>query len=314
MRFLLFGLLYFMLLSTNVFAQDDPIDLVRTYPPEMLSEKQATTGMGAIKWQLEQKQSLLQAYQLRLDQWKKEVLILRHVIEDLKSDLSPEIRILDKDGRSRLVGKLMEERIDGALEMATRKKAIELLEREDTGTMSPQSKFQKSDLEGRLKVAGLKLNTAEAEAEEVAKLASKGYKTQSEGRMAAYTREIAQLEFEAVRNQLVLQSNEGKVESAKRIADERVQLEPIKARMMAADLYLNKFTTKVDVIEKIEVTKRSVSMWEKDIQILVKKVVATSSELDELQQLNDRVEERLKNVEKIPTSDDSSFDKPFKKK
>lgn len=78
---------------------------------------------------------------------------------------------------------------------------------------------------------------------------------------------VAEDELAAAMNELQVVKESGKAEKAEELVSKRVEVEPLKARVAAAEKFLKKFSDGAKVIARVEKLKSAISLLEKDRQI-----------------------------------------------
>ncbi|MFK7769174.1 MAG: hypothetical protein AB8B55_18280 [Mariniblastus sp.] len=298
MRILLCIITCILFSTGNLNAQEDPIRLLRMFPPEYLGEKQLAEGLSALEWQLNQKIRLAETYRTNAEEFKAVIKGLNEKANSLTEKLPPAIRLLSAQDRSRLVGKIMEEQLNGRLELATREHSVAILA-EDGGSkpkMTPEDELNKLEMEAKYHAQVAKLDTAKHVYQNTAKLAEKAFKTQNEKRMAQYTVEVAELELAGLKKRLDFLKQQPQAKLSDSIADARLEMEPIKASLKAAEEQLEKFTSSAELIESIEQSKQAITLWQKDLRFILEKLMALESEANELQVLKSQIQKQVKHM------------------
>ena len=269
----------------------DPIEKARIFPPSELTTSENETNLRAIDWHLERKVHLVKQYRVSVDRIKKELLKLSTEAEHLANEIPSEIRFVNAEVRSRLVGKAMEELLNARLNLATQTVTHTLLEQLHKTKLSTGNS-NRGELEINVKAAEMKLNVARIVAKKTANLSSKGLKSESEKAMSQYTADIAELELERAKQKLK-QGDSSDSELAKRLANSRIEVEPIKARVVAAEKYLKSFSDSAQIHREIEKVQRVLDNLGTDWKIVMGESNAISREVEELKVLRSLVQRAL---------------------
>ena len=243
------------------FAQEDPVEMAKMYPPRLLKERDNETNLAAINWRLQLTVDLKNRIQQERDSAVVAMEVYSKKLDELNNQLPVEVRFVDNSVHSRLIGKTMEELLDARLSLATRQSSVRQLESmlaEEKDSKQARLVQQQSAM--AIEAAKLKLRVAESEYEKSAKLAAKGYMTESNRMVAQYTLAIAKQELESVVLKAEVDSEQQNAEIAERLTDARIEIEPIKARVVAAEKFLKTFVDSSKISTEIEETKRA---WER---------------------------------------------------
>ena len=90
--------------------------------------------------------------------------------------------------------------------------------------------------------------------------------------MAKYTFEVSELEVTAAKNELEVALAENKVNQAKALTSNRIEVLPLQARVKAAERFLEKFSNGAKVMAKIEKLNETIKLLEADRQIYAKEL------------------------------------------
>ncbi len=282
--------------STQAFGQDDPIELAKTFPPSELTSAVNEANLRAIDWQLKRKVFLGEQYRVSLHKINREIEEQESKVEHLAGKIPAEVRFVDAEVRSRLVGKMMEQLIDARLDLATQAATIESLQERmnrDRDMKSAVAKNIRVDLEFAVQAAQKKYQISMLESKKTARLVQSGSKSDSDRMMAQYTADISKLEFEkATRKLKNADSPDSKF--ANHLADTRIGIEPVKARIMAAEKFLHTFSESARLNDAIDKARRSISYREKDKQIVTRELTLIGREAEELGALRSLVSKAMK--------------------
>jgi hypothetical protein len=279
-------------------AQDDFVERAKTYPPRSTSVGASNLALASIGWKLELKQELMGRYLRRKEQISQYAEANLVHLEDLVNQQPPEVRFLDKAVRSRLIGKIMEELLDARLELATGESSVALLkEMLAEGKQSKQAVLIKRQSEMAIEAARLKVGVAEAEYQKTKQLTERGSKSNRDYMMAQYTLGIAKIELESAVLRCEVESEQQNSEIAQRLTDARIEIEPVRSRIAAAEKYLKQFVDSASLSAKIEEMQRKIETRRQDIRVLSGETLRLSQEIEELSVLKSRIERDLKKME-----------------
>lgn len=157
------------------FAQEDPLEMAKTYPPRLLGKNINETNLTSIDWRLELKQDLLERLEHKMNAAAAELEAFSEKLDQLNSQLPVEVRFVDKSVRARLVGKAMEEMLDSRLDLATHEsfmKQLQSMLAEEKNTK--QSRLVQQQSQMAIGAAKLKLSVAESQYAQSKKTRGKG--------------------------------------------------------------------------------------------------------------------------------------------
>ena len=110
------------------FAQEDPVEKAKMYPPRFLQERDNETNLAAINWRLQLTTDLRNTIQRKRESAVVAMEVYSKELDELNNQLPIEVRFVDNSVRSRLIGKTMEELLDARLSLATRESSVRQLE------------------------------------------------------------------------------------------------------------------------------------------------------------------------------------------
>lgn len=289
-----------LLLGSNLALAQKEIEEARNYPPGFLDSKSLEMNNQIIDWRIEQLASLQNTYRHSIEKIAAIVDRSTELSEAYSNELPVEIRFTNEETRSRLVGKLMESILDAKLDLATREKEIEILTSRLEQKTSHDSKreLEIERAKNAVRAAELKVAVSESEFSKVRKLGKEGLRPSGETEMAQYAYELSRLELEQAKSELELLSNMQKVEVANEVAQQRVAIEPIKARIAQAETLLQTFSQSADVITKIRSENRKIELYEKDRHLVAEQLTNISREMQELKLLKRSIKKRVDALEK----------------
>ena len=207
----------------TAFAQTDPIETAKTYPPQLLQKGENETNLATIKWRIELQQNLLDRNERKHGTAVNALKVFSKKLEELNMQLPAEVRFVDQSVRSQLIGKTMEELLVARLDLASlesqKKQLVERLAKNNEGK---RAKLIKRQADIRIKAASSKVKVAQTEFEHIQKLTAKGSKSNRDELMARYTLEIAKLELESAMVRAEVESVEQNSEIAQQLTAARI--------------------------------------------------------------------------------------------
>ena len=295
-------LLVAVTLSTGeTIAQErDPIDIARTFPPTYYKETEI--ALAQIDWQL---QHLKQTTRKRTRAFQKFGEIsageLRHT-KELAESLPVELRYANQEVRADLIGACLRELLSARLDVASNEEIISQLSKElekakleraegDVGRLKKESQQLK------IHAAELKLSLVKKEYDQNKKFYTKGAKTRQEADRSQYALQIAEHELAQAKIEMEIENASRVNEIAQRLVEARIESQPIKARVEAAEKFLKLFSDSADAINRIDEHNRIYESIEEYSESFNRKMWASYDQIAELESLKELMEDTLEVAE-----------------
>lgn len=269
--------------STQAIAQDkDPIELARDYPPSLI---QVDVAQEQMQWQIKRlrEQQAIQEQELR--KIDDQITELNQEINALTKKLPVELRFANESVRAQLIGDVLRELLASRLEVASQQELIEQLtvaleDAKMENSKADEIRQQKHQL--MIKASETKLALAEFSFEQTAKMAKSAAVSQSELEREKYSYELAKMELEHALLDFEMESTSRGNEVADRLVKTRISLQPAKARVAAAERFLNLFSESRGAVEMIAETNRKIARLNEHRQRKEQGIWATKENLAEL--------------------------------
>ncbi len=279
-------LLLFLNLLSIAAAQDDPIEMVRQYPPNMV--KQTDIAIAQMQWRLIQLTNTVKQQEKMRDEVDARIAELNQRISKLSQELPIELRFANDGVRADLIGDVLRELLASRLDLATRQAEVEQL----------QSALAKSEKEPT-KIDGIttrknQLNIQAAEEEVLAAklnyerkadLAKRSVISSSELEKEKRVYELAKMQLEHALLDFELEKSSRVNDIADRVTNARIDIQPALARVQEADRFLKLFSDSHDNIRSIGELNRMIASLEADREQANRSIWTTKEEVMETELL-----------------------------
>lgn len=255
-RMLVLTLVANMAIVQCLHAQDeDPIAMAKQFPPDCY---QPSIALMAANWQLKQLDPLLAHYQTENAKAETSREMLDEELQSVKSQIPPELQNLDRDARSKLVGQALERLLEAQLELATLEASIKILTSKiKDSSIDEIQKLRLQEINIIIQSATSEANSVSKEYDRLKKLTESGVASASELSKARRLLEAATYEVEAAKMREKIELQRSKADYAKQIADKRLSVEPIKAKINAINEFLKRVSSANQRLSQIDRINRA---------------------------------------------------------
>ena len=159
----------------------------------------------------------------------------------------------------------------------------------------PNKSDSQENPEGELTLMAsrIKLEAAKENLARTRKLAEKGYVSKSELKKEEYAYAIAEVEMASAQKQIQIENNKSKANNADLLSLSRVEIEPIKARIAAAEKFLKTLSAASETMARIEVLRMEAKNFETDSALIRNELSKIKFKIAELGALTQTIEAAL---------------------
>lgn len=280
-----------LLASAMATAQDsESMQLLRKYHPKHLTQDHVEEALASIGWQLKQLSAVQDTYRKSRDEISANISSLGAKIGELQKSLPPAVRFLDDEGRSTMASRATEQLLEARLELASLKSLVAQLESAMTERPDTASEVQKLELEMQQKAARSRLELAKSDYDAVSKQAKAQLASNRELQRARYGLEIAEAEFAIAAKKAQMINATASADTAKRLADVRVEVQPVDARIKTLEEFLLTLHQAAETIGEIKQLQRQQELWHKDLALVAQELFDATSRAIELRTFQSLVE------------------------
>jgi hypothetical protein len=255
---------FIMFLCSNqrVVAQEpwrDAIIKSLQSPPDSMDEDTNSGALRIMEWRLTQISALQQSYQAQLEEQEIKARITVDRVSQASKTVPIELRYLDNEARSAYAARLVGLILDLRLELATHEVLLEELQNAEPDETAADQKFlemQQSQLKLEIDNAKLKVSTAETDFESAEEAFRNGTSPRADGVRKSNELAIARNELDNAMRQFELATESIKAERAKALADHRLAMAPLLARLKIANVALDEYEKTAPVFDTIESLRR----------------------------------------------------------
>ncbi|MEZ6134926.1 MAG: hypothetical protein R3C53_08460 [Pirellulaceae bacterium] len=268
-------------------TQPDLISVAQMVPPDSLSQPNLQQTTDAIEWRLKQLKMLQESYSRSKHEISDALAKLNSEAAELQAGLATEVRFTDAATRSQLVGRVVEIMLETKLELAAQEKTIELLEAKQPDDAPANS--QLGQLEADVRIAEIEVESAEQQVVRAHQLLANQAISPLEIHKLENALKVAKLRLE--QSVLVLKSaaDEPTKARANRITELRLDILPLKAKLAAAEGFLEKFSDGAERLNKIEQISRERELWRKDLELVAGESASINREQMQLESLASQI-------------------------
>lgn len=280
--------------SVSIHAQEDPLAEVKVFPMYGNSAR-AKRAIDSIDWQLGIKQELARRLEIQKVDLLARVDDNRIVLSKLTQELPEEVRFVDDNVRSQLVGRAMSELLNVKLDLATRESSlVELQKLMEQEKNSKQAKLQAQ--QGKMEIDGamLKVQLAESQYQKTRKLVEQRALSEYDQSLAEYELALAKQKLESAVLKVEVEVDSQNAEVAQQLTAARVEIAPIKARLAAIEQFLNTFRDSAQITRRIAEIQRESESHSQNMRDLDSAMFRIKQEVEELSVLKSRIENDLK--------------------
>ncbi len=285
-------------LSPTLLIADDPVEMVKTYPPATLAERTIAEVKASVVWQIEQLDAIIEEHVNSKDVNNQRITELEVSLDELRTRVRPEFRELDKQVRSQLVGNAIEKLLDAQLELAALEQTISILESKSEPDLERADELQKMEWEIETQTAYQRYQLALSEHQKMKKLRDTGSMTLQQYERARVSTEIAKLEHEKAKARSALENERLKAEKANDLVQRRLAAAPLKSRIEAIKAFLDRVSHSAEASAKIAHVSRELEQLHRSSGGLDAEIFDLNRRKIELSTLQRLIDKRLATQQK----------------
>lgn len=280
--------------STIGFAQiENTIENARKLPPDYVDSKLSAISLN---WQIEQLDRLIGHYNRSRNDSRQKIAEISLRVSSLRKKIPQEIRGIDSEVRSRLMGKAMEKLLESKLDLVAMEATIDSLENELPKTSSLQQ-HQIQEFEIEIEKAKKRYELAIKELEQAMKLKRTGSTSTQQFERSKASSEIAKLELQAAKQAKTIEAERLNAEAASLISKTRIGMSPIKAKIKATEKFLLMFSDSSEVLSDIDEKLRQKNLWQRDLEMISDVLFDLNREKLELETLKQLMKSRQESLD-----------------
>ncbi|MEL7496817.1 MAG: hypothetical protein AAFN77_04360 [Planctomycetota bacterium] len=244
------------------------LEMIRKYPPGSLNLKTSKNALVQIEWQSAQLEAQLFEAEKIAARKEAELDQINSMIGDLNQTLPIEVRFVDQQTRSRLVGRVLEQLLDAKLDLAAKKISIaELEKRLAKSNKQNLSDLRKREAEIDVRAAERTVAAAKNRLVQQQRLHEKGFISKENIDEAQFELDLELLKLEKVKTSVEIMSFAGDESISSELVQLRTEIAPIQARIEAAENYLQVFKEAAATEHRINELSRKSDMVQKSLNI-----------------------------------------------
>lgn len=278
----------------------DALDTARLFPPSLMNPNESELSLSSLKWRLHLLARMEGTYAQSKDEIERQRARLTNDMKLSRETMPEEIRLADADGRSQLVTRVLQVIFEARLDLATAEAEIAMLEQ-----LQQEAESTADDLSLSMEASAAESEVTVAEAQErdrrnqyqiALQALSKGLVPEASLAEKKGDLEVAMAQLREAKAKRDMLGKRVKAQSAQQLAELRLKTVPLKARLAAAENYLEKFNEAAPVLNTIEALQQEHTLWSKDLALVAGELARLSTERIELEALKSAIEADLKTV------------------
>ena len=295
---------FFLWAAGMALAQSDPLLDARNFPPN--TYKTNEHFFSTLDWQIKQLDSLINKYSKSRNDIRESLAEMEISLENRTRQTPEEIRGLTSEVRSELIGDALKQLLDSKLELAALESRIKTKQENDKSEQL--SKLRQQELAIKTEKARKRYQLAVNEAEKTMQLRKAGSISEQQANRAKTSAEIAKLEHQAAVVSEKLEMEGAKARAAASIADSRMEIGPLKARIKIVEQFLKKISSANRLSREIENGKFAKDLLRKDLQLVAAQLFDLNRQKTELVSLRELMLKNLKSNTAKPETESKEKD------
>ena len=282
------------MLSVNTLvgnAQYDETDFLnnaKNFPPSFTTPENRKLSTQVLEWRMKLLSAMHKTYAESRDGIQGKLSHIDALIELEQGSLPVEIRFTDAQSRSELVGRVLQLILETRVESATKESMLESLTKsmEESNSESEAAQMLRADLE----IAVIETKAIEAEYARAVELQKQGLVQSQEVSRLENSRQISKLNLMKMEQAYANALRQPASVAAKRLSEVRLEIQPLKAKLKAAEAFLATFNESSARFQRLESLHRERELHNKDLAFVATEIGTVSRELTELEVLSELME------------------------
>lgn len=290
--FLFAHLLLLGFAAENGMAQEDPLQDARNYPASFF--KASEQALVSLNWQIDQLESLTETYLKAKVEISQEMSMKTSKMEELYRQLPDQFGSADPGVLADLIGNAMKQRMELRLELV----ALEAQmagHQENIKQEADLLQYRREEFAIATAKAAKLATLAEAELKKEKMLFDKGTLSRQQLLRATTSAEIAKMEFRAAEVREKVEMQRAKAAASSALADARLAMNPIKAKLKVIDEFLANFSVANKTGRRIDEHKRELELLHRDLELVAEQLFDLGRQQTELTSLKRLMLQDLKN-------------------
>lgn len=285
-RLLLAGV---MLSTTALVAKaqvdtEDALANAKNLPPSLTTVQAQELNQAVLAWRMKLLNATKETYAQSRDEIQTNLAQLDAAIEEVQSSLPVEVRFTNAESRSQLIGRVLQLILETRLEIAANESLLDMLTQTETEKNTDSEEAQQ--LEVDLQIAKVEYDGIERELHQTLALRKQGLADPTEALRLQSSMDVAQLKLRKMEQAVANARKRPASATAERLSALRLEIQPLRAKLKAAEAFLETFNRASNKLQKVESLHRERELYGKDLIYVAGQIGNISRELVELELLS----------------------------
>jgi hypothetical protein len=277
------------LVAKGQVVMEDALANAKNLPPSLTTVQAQELNKAVLVWRMKLLNAMHETYAESRKEIQADLAKLDAAIEEEQASLPVEVRFTNAESRSQLVGRVLQLILETRLEIATNDSLLDLLTKTEAERSSESEEVQQ--LEADLQIAKVENEGIARELEQMLVLRERGLVEKTEALRLQSSLEVAQLKLRKMEQAVANARKRPASATAKRLSDLRLETQPLRAKLTAAEAFLETFNSAASKLQKVESLHRERELYGKDLMYVAGEIGNVSRELVELELLSKLIEQ-----------------------
>lgn len=281
-----------VLLSTTAIAQaqvgtEDVVANAKNLPPSLTTVQAQELNKAVLAWRMKLLSAMHATYAQSREQIQDKLTSLDAELEEVQASLPVEVRFTNAESRSQLIGRVLQLILETRLEIAANESLLDMLTQSETEKNTDSEEAQQ--LEVDLQIAKVEYDGIERELHQTLALRKQGLADPAEALRLQSSMDVAQLKLRKMEQAVANARKRPASATAERLSALRLEIQPLRAKLKAAEAFLETFNSTSSKLQQIESLHRERELYGKDLMYVAGEIGNVSRELVELEVLSNMI-------------------------